>query len=154
MVIGVTPRLDCGDLWDRGRRYVALRTWLPTYKIQYHFLSQCRSLSQRDIMRCFGVHIKQDKVGFAADAMACWLAVPGIVESAGRKLAMFREVSHCYKRITNPSWCYNLFAMIHGHAREDCQVIADKISREIGLKDYVLLFSVKEFKKLRVRYSI
>jgi hypothetical protein len=44
--------------------------------------------------------------------------------------------------------------MIHGHTRENCQIIADKVSRETGLEEYVLLFSVKELKKTRVKYLL
>jgi DNA-binding Lrp family transcriptional regulator len=118
------------------------------------FLTHCRSLKKRGIMRRFGASIKHHKVGFTANAMACWIAPPEVMEMAGKKAAALREVSHCYERKTGPLWPYNLFAMIHGHTREDCQVIADKISQETGLNEYILLFSVKEFKKARVKYLL
>ncbi|MFQ5924716.1 MAG: AsnC family transcriptional regulator [Dehalococcoidia bacterium] len=118
------------------------------------FLAHCRSLQQRGIMRRFGASIDHNNIGFRASAMACWVAPPEVVEIAGRKVAALREVSHCYERKTGPLWPYNLFAMIHGHAREDCQMIADKVSRETGLDEYVLLFSVKELKKTRVKYLL
>ena len=118
------------------------------------FLAHCYSLKQRGIMRRFGASIKHNEVGFTANAMTCWVAPPEVVETAGKKLAALREVSHCYERKTGPLWDYNLFAMIHGDAREDCQLIADKISQETGLNEYVLLFSTKEFKKTRVKYLL
>ncbi len=118
------------------------------------FLTHCRSLKQRGIMRRFGASIKHHKVGFTANAMACWIAPPEVMEMAGKKAAALREVSHCYERKTGPLWPYNLFAMIHGHTREDCQVIADNVSQETGLNEYILLFSVKEFKKARVKYLL
>ncbi len=118
------------------------------------FLAQCRSLQQRGIMRRFGAAIKQSSVGFNSNAMSCWVAPPETVEIAGKKVGALRQVSHCYERKTNPLWPYNLFAMIHGHTREDCQIIADKVSRETGLEEYVMLFSVKELKKTRVKYLL
>ncbi len=118
------------------------------------FLAHCHSLRQRGIMRRFGASIKHNNIGFTANAMTCWVAPPEIVEVAGKKLAALREVSHCYERKTGPLWPYNLFAMIHGHTRDDCQVIADKVSQETGLSEYILLFSVKEFKKARVKYLL
>ncbi len=118
------------------------------------FLTHCRSLKERGIMRRFGASIKHHKVGFTANAMTCWVAPPEVVEIAGKKLAALREVSHCYERKTGPLWPYNLFAMIHGHTRKDCQVIADKVSQETELNEYILLFSVKEFKKARVKYLL
>ena len=118
------------------------------------FLAHCHSLQKRRIMRRFGASIRHNNNGFKANAMTCWIAPPEVVEIAGRKVATFREVSHCYERKTSPLWPYNLFTMIHGHTREDCQTIADKVSRETRLDENVLLFSVKEFKKERVKYLL
>lgn len=118
------------------------------------FLAHCQSLLQRGIMRRFSVSVNHRKAGFKANAMACWVAPPEKVDALGRKLAALREVSHCYERKTNPLWRYNLFAMIHGHTKEVCQEIANKVSDETGLRDYVLLFSTKEFKKVRVKYLV
>ncbi len=118
------------------------------------FLAHCHSLQQRDIMRRYSASIRHNNVGFKANAMTCWVAPPEAVEIAGRKAAAFREVSHCYERKTSPLWPYNLFTMIHGHTREDCQTVVDKISRETGLDENVVLFSVKEFKKTRVKYLL
>ncbi len=118
------------------------------------FLAYCHSLQQHGIMRRFSASIRHNNVGFKANAMTCWVAPPEVVEIAGRKAAAFREISHCYERKTSPLWPYNLFTMIHGHTREDCQTIADKVSRETGLDENVLLFSIKELKKARVKYLL
>jgi len=116
------------------------------------FLARCQSLLPRGIMRRFGASVNHREVGLKANAMACWVAPPQMVDVAAQKLAQLSEVSHCYERKTNPLWRYNLFAMIHGHTRETCQEIADRVSGETGLKDYVLLFSTRELKKKRVKY--
>ncbi len=116
-------------------------------------LAQCQSLKQRGVMRRFGAAINHKRAGFKANAMTCWVAPPDVVDVAGRKLASLREVSHCYERKTNPLWPYNLFAMIHSHSLEGCREIADKVSLETGLGDYVQLFSTREFKKVRIKYQ-
>ena len=116
------------------------------------FLERCQALLRTGVMRRFAASISHTRAGFKANAMACWVAPPGMVNAAGLKLASMREVSHCYERQTNPLWLYNLFAMIHGHTKEACWEIANQASRETGLRDYVLLFSTKEFKKTRVKY--
>ena len=118
------------------------------------FLAQCQSLLQRGIIRRFGAMINHRRVGFKANAMTCWVAPPEKVEAAGQKLASLREVTHCYERKTNPLWQYNLFAMIHGHSRKECLEVANKVSTETGLMNRVLLFSTKEFKKVRVKYLV
>jgi len=118
------------------------------------FLTQCRSLLSRGIIRRFGASINHRGVGFAANAMTCWAVPAEKVEVIADKLVPLRQVSHCYERKTNPEWHYNLFAMIHGHTREQCQGIAERVSLETGLMDYVLLFSTREFKKIRVIYQV
>jgi DNA-binding Lrp family transcriptional regulator len=86
--------------------------------------------------------------------MACWIVSPDMVAAAGQKLAAIRQVSHCYERKTNPLWPYNLFAMIHGHTRDICEDIVSQVSNEAGLKNHVLLYSTREFKKTRVKYIV
>ncbi len=118
------------------------------------FLSQCHSLMTRGIMRRFGAAVNHYKAGFTANAMTCWVVPPEKIEAVGQKLASQHQVSHCYERKTNPLWHYNLFAMIHTQAKEECQEIADKVSAETGLTDYIMLFSTTEFKKTRVKYLV
>jgi len=118
------------------------------------FLAQCRELLSRGVMRRFGASVNHRKAGFKANAMTCWAAPPEKVEAAGQKLASLREVSHCYERKTNPLWRYNLFAMTHGKTREECRETVAKASAEIGLDDYVMLFSTRELKKTRVKYLV
>ena len=119
-----------------------------------YFLVRCQSLKQRGIIRRFGAAVNHRKVGFKANAMTCWIAPREKVAAAGKKLALLKEVSHCYERKTNPLWHYNLFAMIHGRTKEVCQEIAGKVSTETGLTDYVMLFSTREIKKTRIKYLV
>ncbi len=118
------------------------------------FLVQCQSLKQRGIIRRFGAAINHRRAGYTANPMVCWKVPQEMVNIAGKKLASLREVSHCYERKTNPLWQYNLFAIIHGHTREECKEIVSKVSNETGLSDYILLFSTKELKKTRVKYLV
>ncbi len=118
------------------------------------FLSRCQSLIERAAIRRFSASINHRQAGFGANAMACWATQNGSAEFVGQKLAELREVSHCYERKTNPSWRYNLFAMIHGHSEDTCQEIARQISEETGQHDFILLYSTKEFKKTRVKYLV
>jgi DNA-binding Lrp family transcriptional regulator len=118
------------------------------------FLARCQELLARGVMRRFGAALNHRRAGFAANAMTCWAAPPEKVASAGRKLASLPEVSHCYERKTNPLWRYNLFAMAHGKTREECQEAMARVSAEMGLDDYVMLFSTRELKKTRLKYLV
>ncbi|MBC8274174.1 MAG: Lrp/AsnC family transcriptional regulator [Chloroflexi bacterium] len=120
------------------------------------FLSRCQALLQCGIMRRFSAAVNHSKLGFTANAMACWDTPTDIIEAAGNKIAKFPEISHCYERQTSHLWPYNLFAMIHAVTKETCRAIVDRIHSETGLdkNGLVLLFSTKEIKKTRVRYTV
>jgi siroheme decarboxylase len=48
-------------------------------------------------------------------------------------------------------WPYNLYAMIHGRSVDDCHKAAAKLAQGINLNDYRILFSTREFKKIRLK---
>ncbi len=118
------------------------------------FLAACHDLKNKGVIRRFGAAINHRRAGFTANAMACWAALPETVDALGKRLAGLPQVSHCYERAVNPAWRYNVFAMVHGHERESCREIASRVARETGLHDFCLLFSTREFKKARVKYSV
>ncbi|MCL4459961.1 MAG: Lrp/AsnC family transcriptional regulator [Chloroflexi bacterium] len=111
-----------------------------------------QDLQQRGIMRRYGAVLRHRLAGFHGNAMTCWCVPAGRIDEVGRMMASFPEVTHCYERPTYPDWPYNLLAMLHAHTAEKCQDMARSIAERIGLNDYVILFSTKEYKKIRVRY--
>ncbi|QWK13186.1 MAG: Lrp/AsnC family transcriptional regulator [Aquificota bacterium] len=103
----------------------------------------------RGILRRISAILYHRRVGFTANAMTVWKVKEDMIEEVGRFLASFKSVSHCYER---SGWDYNLFAMIHGKEKEEVKNLVKGIGQEIGLKDYALLFSTREFKKRRISY--
>jgi DNA-binding Lrp family transcriptional regulator len=74
------------------------------------------------------------------------------IDEIGYKLASFPQVSHCYRRPVYQDWQFNLFSMIHARTSEAAEKIAAEMSEVVGIKDYRILFSLREFKKERVKY--
>ncbi|NPA12496.1 MAG: Lrp/AsnC family transcriptional regulator [Aquificae bacterium] len=104
------------------------------------------------IMRRFAAILFHRKAGFKANGMTVWKVPEDKVDDVGYTLASYRSVSHCYKRTTNEKWQYNLFSMIHAKTKEELEDFVKKLSDEIGIKDYKILYSTKEYKKKRVKY--
>lgn len=104
------------------------------------------------VIRRFGAAIKHHKTGFASNAMGVWTAPEDRIEEVGAIMASFKEVSHCYERPTAPTWPANMYTMIHGRSREECEDVARRIREATGLPEPRLLYSVKEFKKTSMRY--
>jgi DNA-binding Lrp family transcriptional regulator len=103
------------------------------------------------IIRRFAAVLNHRQVGFSANGMVVWNCPEESIDVHGRTLASHSEVSHCYYRPSYPQWPYNLYAMIHGRSRENCKETAERLNRAIRLPDYDILFSTREFKKIRLK---
>ena len=104
------------------------------------------------IMRRFAAILRHRQAGFTANGMIVWKIPEEKVDDKGLKIASFPQVSHCYRRPVYPDWEFNLFSMIHARTIEAAEKIAKEISSVIGIDNYKILFSSREFKKERVRY--
>jgi DNA-binding Lrp family transcriptional regulator len=104
------------------------------------------------IMRRFAAILRHRQAGFTANGMIVWKIPEEKVDEKGLKIASFPQVSHCYRRPVYPDWEFNLFSMIHARTIEAAEKIAKEISSVIGIDNYKILFSSREFKKERVKY--
>jgi siroheme decarboxylase len=116
------------------------------------FLTTLKSLCDRGIIRRFGATLRHQKSGFSANAMGAWQVDESRIDEVGKKMASFREVTHCYRRNPADDWPYNLYTMIHGTNEEACRKIARKMAEKAQVETYTLLFSRKELKKTSMKY--
>jgi DNA-binding Lrp family transcriptional regulator len=116
------------------------------------FLGRVKDLKKQGIVRRFGATLRHQEAGFSSNAMVAWVVPDDRVDEAGSLLSKFPEVTHCYERRPQKDWQYNLYTMIHGSNRDLCIQITERMSRSIGIDQYVLLFSEKEFKKTSMEY--
>lgn len=115
-------------------------------------LESIKDLVRRGIIRRFGATIRHQKSGFKANAMVAWIVDEDRVEQAGRKLALFTQVTHCYRRNPSEKWPYNLYTMIHAADEASCRAMARTMAADIGIEAYTLLFSRRELKKTSMKY--
>jgi siroheme decarboxylase len=114
--------------------------------------AKAKEYEQIGIMRRFAAILRHRDAGFYANGMVVWNAPEEDIDEIGYKLASFPQVSHCYRRPVYQDWRFNLFSMIHARTSESAEKIAAEMSEIVGIKDYRILFSLREFKKERVRY--
>ncbi len=129
-------------------REMARKLHLPEASL----LRTLQNLCDRGVIRRFGATIRHQKSGFAANAMAAWKVDEDRMEVVGRKLASFKQVSHCYRRNPTDSWPYNLYTMIHASDEASCIETARQMSIAAGVEDFTLLFSRRELKKTSMKY--
>jgi DNA-binding Lrp family transcriptional regulator len=109
-------------------------------------------LKENGFIRRFGAAVRHRDLGFTANAMVVWDVPDNKTDEAGRIMASFKEVSHCYQRPRHQGWPYNLFTMVHGRSREACIKTAEQISIAVDSKKFEMLFSTAELKKSSMRY--
>jgi DNA-binding Lrp family transcriptional regulator len=114
--------------------------------------SGLEDLHRRGHLRRVAAILHHRRAGYAANAMAVWCVPEDRAEALGRRMAEFAAVSHCYQRPVYEDWRFNLFSMIHGRKVSDCEEVVEAIRETIGIDDYAVLYSTKEYKKTRVRY--
>jgi DNA-binding Lrp family transcriptional regulator len=114
-------------------------------------LNLISSWLNQGIIRRFAAVLNHRKAGFSANGMVVWNAPQERIDECGHTLASHAEVSHCYHRPGYRAWPYNLYAMIHGRSVEECESTAERLGKAIHLQDYKILFSTREFKKIRLK---
>jgi len=115
-------------------------------------LERIKLQKEQGILRRFGASLVHQLAGLKANAMVAWYVPEDKIDEMGSLMATFKEVSHCYQRRIQGKWKYNLFTMVHGKSKRDCQGIARRIAEKTGIKDYVLLLTLKEYKKTSPEY--
>jgi len=114
-------------------------------------IKRLKNLAEQGVIRRFAATMDHRALGIVANAMVVWKVNPQDLERVGAILASMQEVTHCYERATAPDWSYNLYIVIHSRSKKDCLQIAEELSQSIGIADYQVLFSEKEYKKTSAR---
>ena len=107
---------------------------------------------ERSVMRRYAAVLHHRSAGFVVNGMAVWKAPLGRLEELGPVMGSFRGVSHCYQRPTYDDWPYTVFTMVHGRTGPEVKAVVEAIAQATGITEYAMLYSVKEYKKVRVKY--
>lgn len=103
-------------------------------------------------MRRYASILNHRRAGFTANAMVVWDIDDESALENGAKAAEFSAVSHCYLRPRFENWPYNLFTMTHASSVEEIEGIISKMKEELGAKQYFVLTTLEEYKKVRIKY--
>ncbi len=93
-------------------------------------------------------------LGYRGNGMSVWNVPDDAVDEVGREIAALDFVSHCYQRPRfGDKWPYNLFAMVHGHNRDEVMARIEEMKQILGnrVRAYDILFSTKILKKTGFR---
>ena len=147
-----TIRVVQHDLANVERPFAVYAEQIGMGATEDDVLAVLRSLKERKLMRRFAAVMNHRSAGFKANAMGVWAVPEDQLDEIGPQMAGFAAVSHCYRRPTYDDWPYSVFTMVHGRTARDCEATIDAIRTETGVDEYCLLWSVKEYKKVRLEY--
>ncbi|MBI5285843.1 MAG: Lrp/AsnC family transcriptional regulator, partial [Chloroflexi bacterium] len=109
-------------------------------------------LRRRGCLRRIAGILRHREAGFGANGMGVWNVPDARIVEVGEAMAGYTAVSHCYERPRYDDWPYNLFTMIHARSTAECDAFIAQLARDHGLDDYAVLYSTKEYKKVRPVY--
>ncbi|MCK8824451.1 siroheme decarboxylase subunit beta [Fuchsiella alkaliacetigena] len=115
-------------------------------------LDRLRKLKQEGKLRRLGVILYHRQAGYEFNGMGAWIVPAEKIEEVGAVMASYQKISHVYERPTYPDWPYNLFSMVHGQSQAEVEGILEEISQKTGIKDYRVLYSTEELKKVSMKY--
>jgi len=108
---------------------------------------------EKGMMRRYSAVLRHRKAGYGANAMTAWK--PGSLgeDDIARIFGSVKNISHLYLRETTPGkWDHPLFAIIHAKSDEELDGIIESLTKDSGIRERLVLKTLREFKKERVIY--
>ena len=116
------------------------------------FLERVQALEADKKIRKMGAVLRHREVGFRANVLVAWVVPAEKLDEIAQQMAAHPAVTHCYDRTTAPGWPYNLYTMVHGRSREECEHIANELGLAAGVTERTMLYSKHEWKKTSMKY--
>lgn len=143
-------RLLQHDLPNVPRPYDALTRESPLEGDE--LLEMARELHRQGALRKIcGVSSSRGR-SFTASAMVAWVVEEARQEETARELASREEIGKSWVRQPAADWPYSVYTSIQGRTVDECQRIVSDLGEDLALRDHVLLFPVREFKRGRISY--
>jgi len=116
------------------------------------FMDRVKVMQETKKIRKMGAVLCHREVGFKANVLVAWEVPAERLDEIAQQMAASPSVTHCYDRNTAPDWSYNLYTMVHGHSREECEQVVRDLGEKCQVSKHVMLYSKHEWKKTAMRY--
>lgn len=129
---------------------IARQTGISTNEV----MVRMRRMLASGVIRRIGVIPNHYALGYKANGMTVWNVPDDRIDELGERIGALDFVSHCYHRPRHlPHWPYNLFAMVHGHDRNEVEALTSQIVDLIGNANqgHEVLYSTRILKKTGLR---
>ena len=138
-----------GDLDDSPEPYAGIASDVSISETEV--IQRIKRMQEDGIIRRIGAMIRHIEAGIGFNGMIVWKVEPDRIEQAGRLMAEFPEVTHCYERPPfgdNGGTLFTVPRLVGKRMLDTVRLISEKT----GVKDYEILFSERELKKVSMTY--
>jgi len=119
-------------------------------------IQRMQRMLERGVIRRIGAVPNHYRLGLKANGMSVWDVDDERLLELGSRVGRLDFVSHCYERPRRPPvWPYNLFAMVHGHDRDEVMQKVAQVASVLGgnVRRHDVLFSTRILKKTGLRLA-
>ncbi|MGS0764147.1 siroheme decarboxylase subunit beta [Syntrophomonas curvata] len=141
-----------GDIPLEPRPFLSLAQSLNLSEDE--IITRIRHWQERGIIRRFATILAHYRAGFTANAMVAWKVEAEDADQVGMIMASYDQASHCYLRDVPEEFGYNFFTMIHAGSDEQMERLVEDMAWQTGVKDYIIIRSVRELKKVSMEYEL
>ena len=110
-------------------------------------LNRLKNMKERGYIKRIAPIIKHHKTEYGYNALTLWCVSDDQKVEMTNFIKNIENISHVYERKTNEKWPYNIYGMIHGRTHEEVEKIICKISINLSINNYKVLYTKKELKK-------
>ena len=156
-----------GELDDVDRGLIAAtQEGLPLVREPWAAIAASIGLDEAEVIARFEAMLASGKIrrigavpnhyrlGLSFNGMTVWDVDDDAVDRLGAAVGALAFVTHCYRRPRAlPDWPYNLFAMVHGHSKEEVVAKRAEIAALLGsaCAGSDILYSKRILKKTGLR---
>ena len=119
-------------------------------------ITRVTALQESGVIRRIAAAPNHYALGMTANGMSVWDVDDAMVDALGPQVGGLDFVSHCYRRPRAlPDWPYNLFAMLHGHSRDEVEEKRGRVAALLGpaCRSHDILYSTRILKKTGMRLT-
>lgn len=135
--------------------YAEVAEWLGLGEDEV--IARLAALKAENVIRRIALAPNHYALGLTANGMSVWDIADDRAEALGAAIGALDFVSHCYLRPRAlPDWPYNLFAMIHGHDRDEVEAKRMTLKELLGpsCRASDILYSTRILKKTGLRLTM
>ncbi|HWR30395.1 MAG TPA: Lrp/AsnC family transcriptional regulator [Negativicutes bacterium] len=110
-------------------------------------LERLRRMKAMGMLRKMGAVLQHRVAGFHGNALCCWRIPLDKVDEVAARMSACSFISHVYLRQPHEKWPYNLYTVFHSPTREECQERVETMAKDIGMTEYRMMFSRKNWKR-------